>query len=86
MQLIRNPDLVTAEMDGDLVMLSIERGTYFGLSGIAPSIWEMLETPCSREELLVALLERFDVSQATLRADMDEFISDMIDKGLLREA
>ena len=36
MRFARNPNLVAAEMDGDMVMMSIEHGTYFGLTGIGP--------------------------------------------------
>ena len=42
---VRDPDMIAAEMDGDLVMMSIERGEYFGVGGVGPRLWELLEAP-----------------------------------------
>lgn len=52
MRFARNPNLVAADMDGDMVMMSIEHGTYFGLTGIAPQIWAALEQPKTASELV----------------------------------
>ena len=56
--LVRNYDLIAVEMYGDVVMLIIENGQYHGLTGIAPRIWECLETPHTIDELLVDLFHR----------------------------
>lgn len=85
-KLVRNQDLIAAEMDGDVVMLSIENGQYYGLTGIAPRIWELLETPHSVDQLLVDLLQHYDVAEDVLRADLDGFLTDMQQNGLLRLA
>ena len=55
---MRNYDLIAVEMYGDVVMLIIENGQYHGLTGIAPRIWECLETPHTIDELLVDLFHR----------------------------
>ena len=83
MRFARNPNLVAADMDGDMVMMSIEHGTYFGLTGIAPQIWEALEQPKSVGELVQELLPQFDVSADVLRSDIDAFLNDMHQNGLL---
>ena len=85
-KLVRNQDLIAAEMDGDVVMLSIENGQYYGLTGIAPRIWELLETPHSVDQLLVDLLQHHSVAEDVLRADLDGFLTDMQQNGLLRLA
>lgn len=85
-KLMRNPDLIAAEMDGDVVMLSIENGQYYGLTGIAPRIWECLEAPQSVDELLADLLQYYDVAEDVLRADLDVFLADMRNNGLIRLA
>jgi hypothetical protein len=83
-KLMRNPDLIAAEMDGDVVMLSIENGQYYGLTGIAPRIWECLEAPQSVDELFADLLQHYDVAEDVLRADLDVFLADMQNNGLIR--
>ena len=48
----RNPDLLAVDMDGDLVMMSIEHGNYYGVGGIGPHVWQLLETPRTTAELI----------------------------------
>jgi hypothetical protein len=85
-KLTRNQDLIAAEMDGDVVMLSIEDGQYYGPTGIAPRIWECLETLQTVEQLLGDLLQHYDVAEDVLRADLDGFLTEMQKNGLLRLA
>ncbi len=83
---VRNSDLVAAEMDGDIVMMSIENGRYYGLTGIAPDIWNFLETQKNIDELIDLLQPRYDVSEEVLRADVDIFLADMVNNGLVQVA
>lgn len=85
MKLARNAELVAADMDGDLVMLSIETGAYYGLTGIAPQIWRTLESPHTVDELITNLLQQYEVSEDVLRADVKVFLSEMKENGLIRE-
>ena len=48
-------------------------------------LWEALETGCSRETLIQALLDRFDVDYETAAADTDKFIEDLASLGLIEE-
>ena len=86
MRLKRNPDLVAAEMDGDVVMMSVESGAYFGLTGIAPQIWEALETPKTFEDLLGKMFSLYEVEDEVLRADLTTFVADMQKNGLILPA
>jgi len=84
MRFARNPDLISADMDGDLVMMSVEQGTYYGLTGIAPQIWIALEEPKTANELFDALFPQYDVKSETLRRDIDSFLEEMLKNKLLR--
>ena len=48
----RSEGLVTSNLDGEVVMMSIDNGKYYGLDAIASQIWELLETPCSIRALV----------------------------------
>jgi hypothetical protein len=80
----RNPDLFAADMDGELVMMSISRGEYFGLGGIAPRLWALLETPVTPAFLRERVLAEFAVDEPTCRRDIAAFIDSMMAKGLVR--
>ncbi len=80
----RNPELFFTDMDGELVMMSVARGEYFGLGGIAPRLWALLETPRTPRFLRETVLAEFDVDEPTCLRDVAEFIANMIAKDLAR--
>ncbi len=55
--------LVTSNLDGEVIMMSIDKGKYYGLDAIASQIWELLETPCSIRALCDQLLPQYDVER-----------------------
>lgn len=79
----RNPEMVTNEVDGELVMMSIENGEYYGLDEIGSRIWELIETPLSVKELVTKLTEEFEVTEEECLADTLDFISELNEKNLV---
>lgn len=83
-KLVRLPDLVASEMDGDLVMMSIEHGSYFGISGVGTRVWALLEQPISIVEISAEIGREFDVDAATCEADMLAFAEALLEHGVAR--
>ncbi len=75
--------LLAADMDGDLVMLSMERGDYYGVSGIGPFIWKLLETPKTVTELVAFICDEYEVDVDRARADVETFLSQLSDGGMV---
>lgn len=83
---VRNPDLFAADMDGDLVMMSIENGEYYGVGGIGPRVWELLEQPVTVEAITAVICNQFDVDADRCRPDIAAFVRQLLDAGLVRTA
>lgn len=77
---------IRAAINGDgAVLLDIERGTLFSLNGVGATIWAALEGGGSREEILAVLARTFpDVSQAALAQDLEDFMSELARRELVR--
>ena len=78
----RHPDMLSAEIGGEAVMMSIEKGAYFGLNPVATRIWDLIEQPKSLSELIAVIFGEYDVSVEQCEADVREFTADMIERGL----
>ena len=76
--LARNPEIIANAIDDEIVMMSIEEGSYFGLNSIGSIIWQELEEAKSIESIISILLERFDVEEQTCREETIAFIENMI--------
>lgn len=85
-RLMHTPDILTSEVDGELVMMDVGSGTYFNLDPIGTDIWRRLESPASIGELCAALQHDYDSDVATIQHDVQAFAGEMLKKGLLRLA
>ena len=79
----RNADLLSVEMDGDLVMMSIDSGNYYGVSGIGPRIWELLESPRGFGELVDGICDEFEVDSETAASDLKAFLAKLSENGMI---
>jgi hypothetical protein len=82
----RSPSVLTAEVDGEVVMMSIEQGRYFGLDDIGSDIWKRLDTPCSFAELIDRLATDYDADRATIAADVRALLGRMAEQDVVRLA
>ena len=80
----RKPGLMASTLDGELVMLDIESGHYFGLSGVGPSIWHMLDQACSVGTIIEGVKAEFATGSADrVDEDVTIFLQQLVDKGLV---
>ena len=80
----RSEELVTSNLDGEVVMMSIDRGKYYGLDPIASQIWELLETPCSIRALCDQLLPRYEVGREQGEKDVLAFCQQAREQNIIR--
>jgi hypothetical protein len=79
-----NRDVVFRDLDGEAVLLHLERGTYFGLDPIGTRVWQSLvEHGCARPAL-ARLLEEYDVSADALEGDVTRLLGELSASDLIR--
>ncbi len=74
--------LFAQEVDGEMVLLDMKSENYFGLDAVASEIWKLLQEGKSLEEILLELMEIYDVDETTLRQDLSNFIEQLQEQGL----
>jgi hypothetical protein len=80
----RSPSVLTAEVDGEIVMMSIEHGRYFGLDDIGSDIWKRIEPPCSFAALIDGLAADYEADRATIAADAQALLDRMAEQDVVR--
>lgn len=85
-KITRHPDMLSAEIGGEAVMMSIENGAYFGLNPVATRIWDLIDQPRTVSELIAAINDEYDVEPGQCEADVQGFVADMIKRGLAQTA
>ena len=79
-----NPEVLSSKIDEEAILMSFEAESYFGLDPVGSRIWELIsEKPVTAAELVVLLMEEFEVDEKTCHADVQLFIDDMSSKKLI---
>lgn len=76
--------IVSADMDGERVMMSLDHGSYFGLGGIGGTIWDLLAEPRSVAEIEAYVMAGYEIDAETCRVDVTAFVADLERSGLVR--
>lgn len=79
----RNDNIPTIELDGDVAMMNIEKGKYYGLNSVASRVWELLEESQIFSELIELLLKEYDVDKTTCEQDVSELLDSLNEAGLI---
>lgn len=72
---LRSQSTLWTEIDGQLMLMNIENGSYYELEGIGGAIWQMLETPRSEAEIVEAILVNYRVEQDECVNDIRAFLA-----------
>lgn len=82
-QLYRASENAAAGAIGDEVaLLDFATDVYYTMNGSGALIWRLLQTPCSLEQLALALAAEYDVPAAVAQADVSELVSELVRTGL----
>ena len=78
----RNEVFVTG-IDGELVMLDVENGMYFGVDGSGVRMWELLAEPITPDAIGGRIADEFDVAPEQAREDALAFCVRLHDANLV---
>lgn len=82
-RVVRAPGHLEEEIDGQVVLLSIEAGNYYGLDDIGSEIWGVLKTETTVAVLCEALSARYGAPADVVARDVVAFLSHLAKHGLI---
>ena len=75
-----------AEIDDEIVVMRLDNGDFFSLSGTAADIWRLIDGSHDRTALLASLAGEYEANESELAGDVDEFLARLSDLGLVCDA
>ncbi len=76
-------ECLSSELAGEAVILSLANGTYYGTDVVGARVWQLLQRPHTVAELRDAITAEFDVTPERCEGDLQEFLADLREHGLL---
>ena len=82
---LRATGLTWLETDGELVALDEQAATYLSGNPAAALLWPELAAGATKDDLVEALLDAFEVDRPRAEADVEAFVADLQARNLLQE-
>ena len=78
-----NKDVVFRDLEGEVVLLNLKAGVYFGLDPIGTRIWHLMQEHPSLQEVLDAMVEEYEVRKGQCEHDLLRFAGLLQEKDLI---
>ncbi|HJU64708.1 MAG TPA: PqqD family protein [Gemmatimonadaceae bacterium] len=78
-----SPEVLYQEVEGQAVLLHLERERYYSLDAVGTRIWGMLTNRSDTSAIRETMLALYDVDESTLTSDLARFIGRLADAGLV---
>jgi hypothetical protein len=80
------PDVLFRVLGDEGVLVNLTTGRYLGLDVVGTRMWNVLTTATSVQTAVEELLQEYEVEPARLRADVEEFIDQLLGQKLIETA
>lgn len=80
---VRNADVLFAQVDGEMVLLAPKAGRYFGLNEVGSVVWEQLERPTALDRLQREIVDRYEVGEDEAWTDLADLMKELEKHGLV---
>lgn len=77
-------ETLASELGGELVLLNLASGVYFGLDETGTRMWSVMTGGGTIQEALNVLLSEYDVDPELLKRDLTSLIERLAAKGLVQ--
>ena len=80
---VATKDHVSCPLGDDIIILDLKAGLYFSLDNVGAMVWQLIQQPRSVQELRVAILDEFEVTQDVCDRDLLALLRDLAAKNLI---
>lgn len=82
-QVQRKPDVLAADVNGEVVMMNAASGEYYGLNPVASDIWQRLARPVVVADLVRDLTNSYEGDPSVIEAEVLALLEGLVAKDLL---
>lgn len=83
-KLERNPDIVGTRVEDELILMSLESGKFYIITGPSGDVWDKLGTPSEVGALVDHLVAIYDADPATIESQSRDIFEDLLSSNLIR--
>lgn len=79
-------NVVSCELDGEVAILNMNDGVYYGLNPIGTIIWKLIEMENCVDitKIVEMILDEYEVNKDTCHKDIIELVEQLVKNGLVQ--
>jgi hypothetical protein len=81
-----SPDVMVRKVGEESVLLDLKTERYLGLDDVSARFWDLLTSGGSIQSAYETLLNEFEVDPDRLRKDVDDFVQELSELGLVEQS
>ena len=74
---INTPRVTHETLDGEVVLVDFELGTYFGLRGVGTVVWNTIGDGSTVAAVVQAVTQRYDGDEVEIATSIDAFVTEL---------
>lgn len=78
-----SPDQMASSVGGEIVILGVKAGRYYGVDGVGARVWQLVQSPVSVAAIRDAIVAEYAVDPARCEADVFALLRSMLDARLI---
>jgi hypothetical protein len=82
-RVVSNKQSAACDLDGEMVILNLDSGVYFGLNAVGASIWNCIQSEHSVSEIVDRMMAEYKVGRAECDAGVTALLQQMASHGLI---
>ena len=83
-KIAQKEDLIAADLDDEVMMMSLETNSYFAINSVGSDIWQAIQQPKTVAEICALLQATYDVDYETCLSETHTFLQYLIDEKVAR--
>ena len=80
----KNTEIDDTDLDGEKVMMNLDKGQYFMMNEVGSRIWELIEGNTPIVNIIATLTNEYDVDEETCENTVMEFLGRLKDADLIK--
>lgn len=76
-------DQVSSDLGGEVAILDLKVGVYYGLDEVGARVWELIQEPKSVGDVRDVLVEEYDVAPERCERDLFALLERLAERGLI---
>ena len=80
---VASKDQVAADIRGEMVILDLKSGAYYGLNSMGTVVWHLIQAPTQVSQIREAILAEYDVEPAQCEQDLLQLLDELANAKLV---